>query len=184
MWPFAKRGARVNAPSPVVASALDYAVFALNDACIKIWLPAKLSQALDQLSYTHDVSRPDVLRELLFEHVYGRHELEGLIAWKRRRDSDTTHMVREPQADYQAIPPRAASIDMFGKATENIKLWLPPPLKHEIVTLANNARMGVSDYIRKTLVRMLLGEKIHQQWQAIIGNVPADVRQAEAEEEV
>jgi hypothetical protein len=168
----------------VASSELDYAQFEKNDAWIKIWLPPKLIQALDLLSAAHDSSRPDVLRGLLFEHVYGRQELEGLIAWKRRRDGDDGRMLREPGQEYEFAPPRIASIDMFGKATEDIKLWLPKRLKDDITALANNAGMGISDYIRKTLVRILLGEKTHQQWQAAIGNVPADIRRAEAEEGV
>lgn len=193
MWPFAKRGARVSTPSPVAASSLDYAVFGRNDACIKIWLPEKLSHALDQLSTTYDVSRPDVLRELLFEHVYGRQELEGLLVWKRRRDAEaqreekplfSRRILREPQADYEPTPPRVASIELFGKANEDIKLFLPQRLKDEVVTLATNEQMGLSDYIRKSLVRMLLGEKLHQQWRAAIGDLPADIRRVEAEEEV
>lgn len=188
MWPFTKRGTRVNAPSRGAVSSVDYTVFARNDACIKIWLPEKLSQALDQLSDTHDASRPDVLRALLFEHVYGRQELEGLLVWKRRQDAEAQRDIplfqRRVPEGAEPTPPRVASIEMFGKASEDIKLFLPQRLKDEVVMLATNEQMGVSDYIRKSLVRMVLGEKVHQQWRAAIGDLPADVRRIEAEEEV
>lgn len=184
MWPFAKRGARANAPESMGSSELDYALFAQNDAWIKIWLPPKLVEALNLLSAAHDSSVPDVLRALLFEHVYGRHEMENLIAWKQRLDGDDARMVREIEPSYQPAPPRAVSIDLFGKATEDIKLSLPKPLKDEIAMLAKSAGMGLSDYIRKALIRILLGEKAHQHWQAAIGPVPPSSRQAEAEEEV
>lgn len=186
MWPFAKRGARTTTPDSVASSELDYALFEENGACVKIWLPEKLTQALDQLSAAYDASRPDVLRALLFEHVYGRQELEALIAWKQRRDKEAAaSMLREPQAPYTALEgKRSVAIDLFGKATEDIKLFLPRRLKAEIVTLAKTDGLGVSDYVRKTLVRMLLGEMVHQQWQTAIGNVSAEIRLAESEEEV
>lgn len=193
MWPFAKRGARASTPSPVAASPLDYAAFAHNGTCIKIWLPGTLDQALNQLSVTHDDSKPDVLRGLLFEHVYGRQALEGLIAWKRRQDAearrsaqepDSRGLLREPLVNYQVARPRIASIELFGKATIAIKLWLPQRLKDDLDTLARQEQLDRSHYIRKALVRQLLGELRHQQWRAAIGDLPADIRRVETEEEV
>ena len=52
-WPFAKRGTRVDAPIKLdlpVPLPGDLSVFARNDACIKLWLPEKLTQALEQMS--------------------------------------------------------------------------------------------------------------------------------------
>jgi len=191
MWPFAKRGARASTPSPVVAPTLDYTAFARNDACIKIWLPEILDQALNQLSVAHDGSKPDVLRELLFEHVYGRQALAGLIAWKRLQDAKASlGMVRQPEAPYGERPlshlqsPRSAEIDLFGKATIAIKLWLPQRLKDDLDTLARHEQLDRSHYIRKTLVRQLLGELRHQQWRAAIGDLPADIRQVEADDTI
>ena len=178
MWPFAKRGARVGAFEPPRSSKLDYAAFEHNNVYIKIWLPEVLSRALDEVSSAREESRPDVLREFLFEHVYGRQELERLIAWKQREDAKT---VREPLPPYEGVSQPYASLEMIGKATEDVKLWLPKKLKEEITGLAKLAGMGLSDYCRKTLVRILLGEKVHQQWQAAIGQVPPDARQAEEE---
>ena len=186
MWPFAKRGTRASTPESVLSSKLDYAHFEKNEVWIKIWLPEKLALALDRLSVAHDASRPDVLRALLFEYVYGRQELEALIAWNQCRDEKAEEViVRQREGSYSVREgKRTVSIDLFGKATEDIKLFLPRPLKVEIVILANMDGLGVSDYVRKTLVRMLLGEKIHQQWQAAVGNVPADIQLEEAKEEI
>ncbi len=88
-WPFAKRGTRVDAPIKLdlpVPLPGDLSVFARNDACIKLWLPEKLTQASAQMSGATGQSRPDVLRWLLFEHVYGRPAFETLKAWKQQRD--------------------------------------------------------------------------------------------------
>jgi hypothetical protein len=192
MWPFSKRGARANTPSPETAPTLDYAAFAQNDAYIKLWLPEVLDQALNQLSVSHDESKPDVLRGLLFEHVYGRQELEGLIAWKQRRDDEARRgMVQESQTPYEDRPlfqrrfsPRSAEIELFGKATVAIKLWLPLRLKDDLASLAKHDGMGLSDYLRKALVRMLLGEQRHQQWRTAIGDLPADLATQEADDTI
>ena len=177
MWPFAKRGARANSAPTPAPSSLDYAAFADNGARIKIWVPEILDQALNQLSVDHDESKPDVLRALLFEHAYGRLALEGLIAWKRRQDGG---IFRESVLPYGTTPPRTAFVELFGKSTEDISLDLPRPLKDTLVSLATHDGMGLSDYVRKTLVRMLLGEKRHQQWREAIGDVPAQQQRTEA----
>jgi hypothetical protein len=91
MWPFARRGTRVDAvtqPALPVAPPTDLAASGVNDASIKVWLPEKLTTALEALSATHEMSRPDVLRWLLFEHVYGRPALDNLKAWKREKDAE------------------------------------------------------------------------------------------------
>jgi hypothetical protein len=35
--------------------------------------------------------------------------------------------------------------------------------------------LGLSDYLRKTLVRILLGEAFHHHWQQAIGKLPGEV---------
>mgnify|MGYP001595934978 CR=1 FL=1 len=191
MWPFARRGARANTPNPAITQALDYAEFADNRACIKLWLPEILDQALNQLSVTHDTSKPDVLRGLLFEHVYGRQALEGLIAWKRAEDAKASPgMLHQPQVPYDEHPfsqlqsPRSAEIDLFGKATIAIKLTLPQRLKDDLDALARHEQLDRSHYIRKTLVRQLLGEQRHQQWRVAIGDLPADLAQQESDDSI
>jgi hypothetical protein len=44
-----------------------------------------------------------------------------------------------------------------------------------LTVLAQAENMGLSDYIRKTLVRLFLGEGFHHRWQAAIGNLPPEV---------
>ena len=111
-WPFAKRGTRVDAPIKLdlpVPLPGDLSVFARNDACIKLWLPEKLTQALEQMSGATGQSRPDVLRWLLFEHVYGRPAFETLKAWKQQRDLEERRRL-EQAAEIPAgsqVQPRA-----------------------------------------------------------------------------
>lgn len=176
LWPFASRGARVDTgldrPGPAVSR--DYAAFALNDACIKLWLPERLAVALDRLSVEHDSSRPDVLRRLLFEHVHGREAFEELRAWARLREVKAPAPTPAPVAGLPGaatpVHPGRRSVGCFGKSTEGFKLWLPAPLQADLVALAEAEGVGLSDYLRKTLVRLLLGERAYRDWQQANGS--------------
>ena len=193
-WPFAKRGTRVDAPIKLdlpVPLPGDLSVFASNDACIKLWLPEKLTQALAQLSGATGQSRPDVLRWLLFEHVYGRPAFETLKAWKQQRDLEELRrreaMIEAPLGEVRFSPRRSISAErtvtaqLLGKSVEDFKLWLPTALKQELQTLANLESLELSDYLRKTLVRVLLGESFHHRWRTMVGKLPDEVRRFERE---
>jgi len=190
-WPFAKRGTRVDAvtePALPIVPPTELAAFSRNDACIKLWLPEKLITALDVLSATHEMSRPDVLRWLLFEHVYGRPALDRLKAWKREKDANDARRQEQPPAvgsgvmfspKQPTLSERQITTRLLGKSVEDCKLWLPSPLKAELETLAKAEGLALSDYTRKTLVRVLLGESFHHRWQTAIGKVPAEVQKFE-----
>lgn len=176
-WPFSTRGSRVEygaSPQPD-APLLDFTAYAVNDACIKVWLPEKLIKALDGLSARNNASRPDVLRRLIFEHVHGKDGFDALLAWKTRQDTAKLQRLEEPPTDGGVqFSTRRNTIAMFGKASEDFKLWLPTPLKQDLEALARADGQGLSDYLRKTLVRILLGEKTYMKWQVVIGAVPAE----------
>ena len=193
-WPFAKRGTRVDAPIKLdlpVPLPGDLSVFARNDACIKLWLPEKLTQALVQMSGATGQSRPDVLRWLLFEHVYGRPAFETLKAWKQQRDLEERRRLEQaakiPAGEIRFSPARSVTAErtvtaqLLGKSVEDFKLWLPAALKQELQTLATLESLELSDYLRKTLVRVLLGESFHHRWRAMVGKLPDEVRRFERE---
>lgn len=169
MWPFAKRGSRFDGdadehfPSDIKPRDLKD-----NKATIKLWLPSKILAGVDIIGQRHHAGRPDVLRAILFEHVYGRAELIHLDIRERRRQSklrarlpDVRLMLREPDTYDTA---RAATAGLIGKAEHDFKLELPIPLRDELVELAEGADQAVSGYIRGVLVRQILGEVLYQRW--------------------
>lgn len=193
MWPFSSRGSRVDAAPKLSLPVLlppDLSVFATNDAVIKLWLPEKLTLSLDTLSASQGMSRPDVLRWLLFEHVYGRPALEQLKAWKRKMDAEAAEAHRraaeQPAGFVVRLSPARASpsertitTQLLGKSVEDLKLWLPSPLKLQLDALAMREGLGLSDYLRKTLVRILLGEAFHHQWRLAVGKLWKEVQRFE-----
>ena len=172
----------------------NLSVFGTNDAVIKLWLPEKLILSLDSMSASQGMSRPDVLRWLLFEHVYGRPALEQLKTWKRQKDAEAAEArrrsveqvvdsgIRFSPARVQ-FSERLITAQLLGKSIEDFKLWLPSPLKDQLETLSTMEELGISDYLRKTLVRILLGESFHHKWRAAVGKLPAEVRRFESNAE-
>mgnify|MGYP003608248055 FL=1 len=183
-WPYASRGATQKAEesaSKVDQSDLDFTLFASNDAFIKVWLPDRLATALDRLSAKHGSSRPDVLRTILFQHIYGVTAYEDFIEWKEQ----LTKSRAKPSGGGHApgiklSPSRSHGIETLGKSDTNFKFWIPARLKQDLSTLAKADGLGISDYVRKVLVRLLLGERFFADWQNQVGQVPYSAKSEEA----
>ncbi len=169
MWPFAKRGSRFDGDADEhFPSDIKPRDFKDNKATIKLWLPSKILAGVDIIGQRHHAGRPDVLRAILFEHVYGRAELVHLDIRERRRQNkltarlpDVRFMLREPDTYDTA---RAATAGLIGKAEHDFKLELPIRLRNELVQLAEGADQAISEYIRGVLVRQILGEALYQRW--------------------
>jgi hypothetical protein len=178
-WPFATRGARASTVAPAAAGGLDYASYSRNDAAVTLWLPQKLTDALDVVSAETNTSRPDVIRALLFEHLHGRAELVRLQVWARSRPPPA-----EPQIKYslRRYPiEREANVRLLGKSAADLKLEMPTPLKTALTSLAKGEGLGLSDGIRRILVLRLLGAEFHARWEVAVGLVPAHYRDLERE---
>ena len=113
---------------------------------------------------------------MFFEHVYGIEAFMALTAWKKQQDDDALKARPAKTEEVLGIKfsTRRTNIETFGKATEDFKFWLPSPLKREIQILSKTNQLGVSDYLRKTLVRLLLGERTYMNWQVSIGAIPKE----------
>jgi predicted DNA-binding protein len=192
IWPFAARGARADTVLPQVDDLPAFEAFLVNDAVLKVWLPAKLSERVDWLSAHHGTSRPDVLRGSLFEHVYGRVAMRQLEVFARKRAEATSsgqvmaskrHRV-DTLDDPKFSRARNINLEMLGKAADDFKLHLPTQLKTDLGKLANTHAITTSHYVRKALVLILMGERFHAEWQTALGRLGpmgADVAMMEKE---
>lgn len=183
MWPYSSRGSRFMGDiSEVSPSALIAENFSLNDASIKLWLPEKLVAGIDVLCDQHDASRPDVLRWILFEHVFGRIEFSHLH--RRAKNPPTmpeSRVICSPRRAYSGPSEREVNARHLGKATEDLKLFLPSRLKRDLQAMADGLRQPLSDYLRAVLTRHLLGEIFFQNWQTELARANSDARQHESE---
>jgi hypothetical protein len=191
IWPFPSRGARVDTALPDVDDMPPLEAFLVNDAVIKVWLPAKLSGRVDWLSAHHGASRPDVLRALLFEHVYGRVAMRKLEMFARKRwEEDASgrpmfskRAVLDNEDGSEAPKPRNVNLEMLGKSDGDFKLHLPERLKTDLIELSRAYEITISHYIRKVLVLLLMGERFHCEWQLALNRlgVSTDISRAHQE---
>ena len=167
MWPFSNRSPRFDVEEVMQKQQLDFdfAPFKKNGVSIKLWLPEKIVISIDVLSIAHDVSRPDVLRWIFFEHVYGRELFLGLCAYAKIMHvavpEGGIRFSRKEMPDTL----RAVNQQFLGKATEDIKLWMPGLLKEALNDLAVINNQTLSDYLRSVLTRHLFGESFYLGWQ-------------------
>lgn len=189
MWPFPTRGScfmgdiRERFPS-----ALQGEDFQRNVAVIKLWLPEKLLAGIDVLCEVHAASRPDILRWIFFEHAFGRTELSLLQRWAEahRGEGPVLSPARRIAGSSERYENRETSGSInarfLGKATEDLKLYLPEALRNELVALAEQQAQRVSDYLRGVLARQLLGERLFQEWQQALTQANTQARTNESEE--
>ena len=172
MWPFSNRGPRLDVEEALLKHKpeFNFAPFMVNDVYIKLWMPEKIVTAIDILSVKHDVSRPDILRWIFFEHGYGRELFAGLCAHAETlkatgKDSGVLFSHVQTQTE------RSVNQRFLGKANEPVKLWLPGPLQSTLQVLADSKDEALSDYLRSMLVRHLYGEHFYSDWQGELANI-------------
>ena len=182
MWPYASRGSRflgeVTEASP---SRLESLEFSLNGDPIKLWLPERLLAAIDVLCGIHDASRPDVLRTIFFEHAFGRVEMAHLRRRAALRGRESPGVKLSPRRISTDLTAREINARFLGKATEDVKLFVPAALKSELEELARSREQALSDYLRGVLARELLGERLYQSWQQALAEANTIARTHEFE---
>ena len=199
MWPYPVRKSRASTPEKIPADLPLFDEYKHDDAAIRVWLSQSLMDGINWLSTTLDVSRPEVFKALIFEHLHGRVAYKAFIVHvqqlQRMKDQENSRLrslretVCDPWAsaslrgadDITKSPRRETPEDLkfVGKSTENFKLVLPQKMKLELIEVAAKHRLPMSHYVRKMLVQQLLGERLHSDWQAAVGKLPLNVEEIE-----
>ncbi len=167
----------------------DFDAFQKSDASLKVWLPQILIDRINWVSKQHEVSRPNVVRALAFENVYGRVAYEALIAHvkaKKNAHSLPSTSGAIDQLLHSTIKKSVSrttqqDLEHLGKSDEDITITLPKKLKEDLTQLAALHKLTPSSYVRKLLVLHLLGEHVHSHWQKALGVLPADLNALEAD---
>ena len=193
MWPFSSRVSQARTIAPEPKGLPNFKDFEKSDANLKVWLPQILVDRVNWLSKDRDVSRPDVIRALLFEHLYGRVAYEALVRHVAdKRAEDVLALARQkppatdrpPRWDFVSVAhdirqstSRDTQIDLehIGKSVDDIDVALPRQLKKDLAALALKHYLSPSSYVRKMLVLQLLGEQVHTTWQVAIGAISKEV---------
>ncbi len=122
-----------------------------NAVSIKVWLPEPLDERLKSLVEYQLENRSELIRNALFQHVYGaycfeqmRSQQEGLF-WTRPL-IETAAFSRSPKPSYN-----------LGKNIVNVRVWLPAKLRDDLALLAANANKTWSHYVREVLIFHFMG---------------------------
>jgi hypothetical protein len=189
MWPYSTRSSQYGVIAPKPKDWPDFDAFEKSDSSLKVWLPQILIDRINWISKQREVSRPDIVRALAFENVYGRVAYEALIAHVAAKKNPHALPSTSDSIDqllHRNIRPsrqRTTQQDLehIGKSDEDITITLPKKLKTDLTQLATLHKLTPSSYVRKLLVLHLLGEQVHSHWQKALGNLPADLRILEAD---
>ena len=199
MWPYSARKSRSSTPEKIPTDLPLFDDYKHDDAEIRVWLSQRLLDGINWLSSTLDISRPDVFKALIFEHLYGRIAYEAFIVHvqklQRAKDQEDDRLrslrikVSDPWTTSSLSlsnnvlfsPSRDNQVDQkfIGKASENFKLALPLKMKQELAEVSAKHRMTTSHYVRKMLVQQLLGERLHSDWQMAVGQLPHNIKEIE-----
>lgn len=200
MWPFSSRSSQDGTIAPTPRDLPDSGEFEQNDTEVKVWLPQLLLDRVNWLSKTRDASRPDVIRALLFEHLYGRVAYEALVRYAAdKRAEAVLTLARQTQLatwsttvkgtpssdDIRMSKTRSTEVDLkwLGKSIDDLEVKLPSRMKVDLEEVAARYHLTASSYVRKMLVLQLLGEPVHTAWQKAVGVISKDVLQIEKTED-
>lgn len=191
MWPHSKRSSQYGVIAPKPKDWPNFDDFETSDASLKVWLPQILIDRINWISKNLEVSRPDIVRALTFENVYGRVAYDALIqhaAAKRNsfpapKNHDSIDQLLHRSVRHSRDRTTLHDLQHLGRSDEDLTITLPKRLKDDLTQLAKLHKLTASSYVRKLLVLHLLGELVHSQWQKALGKLPDDLRTLENEDE-
>lgn len=147
-----------------------------TDAAVNFWLPDSVLNAADALGKELELTRSDVIRNILFLHLYGRVFYEDCLSqenWKTRwREaghfddaimfSRSTPLKTDIGSDGQPKSPkpapRTAYIATYGKSVKSIKVWLPSVMREHLEQINEPENNNLAETLRGVLTTDLLGQ--------------------------
>lgn len=124
------------------------------DAALKFWLPESVEKKIDEMCSLQDTTASDLVRQILFIHLYGRYDLFGLV----ERKSYTFQLNQVPRyslawSESNTDAP-AAPVE---KSIADLKVWIPAKMKADIQMLAKKAGKKPSLFVRQVIITHLFG---------------------------
>jgi hypothetical protein len=129
------------------------------DVALKFWLPEYVERMIDRMCSFQDTSASDLIRQILFIHLYGRYDLFGLI----ERQDETYNLQTREKVRFSLRPltfEEEVAISIEEKNKRNIadvKVWVPAKMKDDIKELAQKAGKKPSVYVRELIITHLFG---------------------------
>ncbi len=129
-----------------------------HDTALKFWLPEPAEKALAEFGRLQGVSMSSMLREFLATYCYGTYVIQLL------RDIDP-EMFRDPDirfskrrlGDDGKIRKVTYWVPELGKNVAPVKIWASKRLRDDLQSLADHAKVPLSQYLREIVISRLLG---------------------------
>jgi predicted DNA-binding protein len=147
------RPGRPDIPYSIKLSGRDYDQLDICDSAIKFWLPETVEKKIDEMCSFQDTSASDLIRQILFIHLYGRYDLFGLI----ERQNHTYQLNSLPKFSLRSIDHLVPLPIPIEKNIADVKVWVPAKMKEDILMLAKDAGKKPSAYVRETIITHLFG---------------------------
>lgn len=140
---------------------------------LKVWLPESTEKQLEEISAFLEISLSDLLRQILFVHLYGRYDFIGYVERELhtfKEPEDVHHRIKfcldmpwhhfeaEDAADYERkLEEWLQSQPPIEKQVAATKVFLPERMKADLTALAEKKLIPVSEYCRGVIVSHLMG---------------------------
>jgi predicted DNA-binding protein len=134
----------------------NYSEMRQNDSTLKVWLPEAVEMHLDELTTYLQTSVSDLLRQILFQHLYGRYDLIGLVERQKFNPEEPYPGIRFscapcPPGTLSTSPPPAP------KKAVGVKVFIPERMRKDLDNLAGSKHKTISEYVREVLFNHLYG---------------------------
>jgi len=132
----------------------NYSEMRRNDVTLKVWLPESVEQQLGELTSYLNTSLSDLIRQILFQHLYGRYDLIGLVERQKFNPEeipyDGIRFSIAPSAPGTPPPPPP-------KKVAGVKVFIPERMRKDLDTLAGTKYQTISEYVRLVILNHLFG---------------------------
>lgn len=131
----------------------DYSDMRQNTVTLKVWLSESVEERLGELTSYLNTSLSDFIRQILFQHLYGRYDLIGLVE-RDKYDSEKSFEMplfspRQHSENTTPSPP--------PKKVAGIKIFIPEQMKKDLEALAGAKHQTISEYVRTVILTHLFG---------------------------
>jgi hypothetical protein len=137
---------------PVGQVARDYGFLNDDPVPLKVWLPETVETMVEDLARQRDLPKSTLIRQLLFAHLYGWHDLEWLLAHGGGRLANAPLEAESRSPGYRAE---------LGKSIADVRLFVAPRMKADLERLAEIQGLKVSAYARRVVLDQVLGRAPH-----------------------
>ncbi|MCE9639707.1 MAG: ribbon-helix-helix domain-containing protein [Betaproteobacteria bacterium] len=140
---------------PLSPCADDLTLFrSTHSISAKVWLPEPLDERLKELAEYQFANRSELLRDALFQHVYGSHRFEQM------RSQKEGFFWSPPRINMPSFSRSGTAPYNLGKNIVNVRVWLPAKLRDDLALLAAKADKTWSYYVREALIFHFMGHRL------------------------